>query len=120
MLDPRGARVLRCAPLRSPCVRTLPLVGVLLAVPAARAQDSDEILPVMGFETQVAGDTPMTGCHNDMCGRVPVPLSNAMLMAPGEWMMTLRVERQRFVGTLDGHKSVGTGEIFGQGFTMAP
>jgi len=98
-------------------VRLLPLLAVLVTLPAARAQESDEIEPIMGFEAQMAG---MPGCHDDMCGRVPVPLSNAMLMAPGEWMMTVRVERRRYVGTLDGHKSVGTGAIFGQGFTMAP
>ncbi|HEX5010699.1 MAG TPA: transporter [Planctomycetota bacterium] len=101
-------------------MRILPLLALMLAVPAARAQDSTEIDPVNSFEAQVAGSQPMPGCHGDMCGRVPVPLSNAMLMAPGEWMMTVRVERRRFVGTLDGHTSVGTGEIFGQGFMMAP
>jgi hypothetical protein len=76
-------------------VRLLPLLVVLVTLPAARAQESDEIEPIMGFEAQMAG---MPGCHDDMCGRVPVPLSNAMLMAPGEWMMTVRVERRRYVG----------------------
>ena len=98
-------------------MRPLPLTAVLLvlllAVPA-RAQESDEIVPVTGFETQVAG------CRGDMCGRVPVPLSNAMLMAPDEWMLTVRVERRRFGGTLDGHKELGVSDIIAQGFTMAP
>jgi len=90
--------------------RTLALV--LLLVASTRGQESLEIEPVTGFQAE--------GCLDDLCGNVPVPFGNAMLMAPKEWMVTVRVERSRFIGTLDGHKELGVAEVLGQGYTMAP
>jgi hypothetical protein len=97
-------------------MRLLPLLAALLLPAAARAQQEGEVVPVTGF---TASETA-TSCMTDICGTVPMPMSNAMLMPTGQWMLTVSAQRQQYIGSSDGSNSTGSNEIINQGFTMAP
>jgi hypothetical protein len=91
----------------------LPLLLAALVLPCAAAQEA-EIEPVCGFLS--SDSAPLS----DVSSTLPLHLTNAVLLTPGQWQLVVTATRRRYVGASDGHDSMGTGEILGEGYTLAP